>query len=97
MAVELDLRKLESAAEMLKSIAHPMRIAILNLIDKNEQMSVTEIFEGVGLSQAVASQHLRILKDRGILNSRREGRQIFYSIRHEVLGQILSCIEKCDI
>jgi DNA-binding transcriptional ArsR family regulator len=96
MTAKLDVERLEKAAEMLKSIAHPMRIAILNLIDQNERMSVTEIFEGVGINQAVASQHLRILKDRGILESKREGRQIYYSIRHEILGQILSCIEKCE-
>jgi len=40
----IDLNKLESASEMLKAIAHPIRIAIVNLLDGNKKMSVTEIF-----------------------------------------------------
>ena len=58
----IDLNKLESASEMLKAIAHPIRISIVNLLEGNKKLSVTEIFQLLNIEQAVASHHLSILK-----------------------------------
>lgn len=93
----LDPDKLEFAAEMLKAIAHPLRIAIVGLLQDGERLTVTEIFSRLDIEQAVASHHLRILKDRGVLNSLREGKNIYYSLRHDRISQIIECIEKCHI
>ena len=92
----IEPNKLESAAEMLKAIAHPVRIAIVELISSNKQLNVTEIYESLDIEQAVASHHLSILKNKGVLLSERAGKNCFYSLKHERLSQIIECIDKCQ-
>ena len=91
----LTAEQLEKAAGMLKAIAHPMRIAIINFLEEGKQLSVTEIHERLGIEQSTTSHHLGILKDKGILTSRRDGKNTFYSLRHDNLTQIVECINKC--
>ncbi len=92
-----DIQKLESIANTLKAISHPVRIVILNLLDDNEKLSVTEIHNKLGLEQSTASHHLGILKDKGVLASRREGKNIYYFLKHENFSNILECINKCPL
>lgn len=90
------LDKLESASDMLKAIAHPTRISIVGLLDEGKKLSVTEIHETLEIEQAVASHHLNILKNKGVLLSKREGKNCIYELRHPRLSQIISCINKCQ-
>ncbi|MGI9365767.1 MAG: ArsR/SmtB family transcription factor [Rhizobiaceae bacterium] len=69
----------EQAAKFLKSIAHRDRLKVLCALLDSE-LPVAAIEEKVGASQSAVSQHLSKLKDEGILQARREGRQIHYSI-----------------
>ncbi len=64
--MKIELQKLESASEMLKAIAHPIRIAIVGMLDNDTKLTVTEIYETLGIEQAVASHHLSILKNKGV-------------------------------
>ena len=57
----LDLQKLETAASKLRAMAHPMRIAIIDLLTDNKKLTVTEIYENLNIEQASASHHLNIL------------------------------------
>ncbi len=91
----LSVEKLEDAAEMLKAIAHPMRMAIVDLLNNGQMRTVTEIYEALGLEQAVVSNHLRVMKDRGVLNCRRDGKNTYYFLRHQRLSQVVHCIENC--
>ena len=75
----LDIQKLELAASKLRAMAHPMRIAIIDLLTDNEKLSVTEIYERLNIEQASASHHLNILKNKGLLESKRDGKMIYYS------------------
>ncbi len=95
MAKKLDPQKLEEAASKLRAIAHPMRIAIIDLLEKKEQMNVTEIYETLKIEQASASHHLNILKTKGVLESRRSGKNTFYFLKHEALSQLVDCISRC--
>jgi len=92
----VELKKLETASEMLKAIAHPIRIAIVGMLDANKKLSVTEIHEALSIEQAVASHHLSILKNKGVLLSERVGKNCFYSLKHQRLSQIVACIDKCQ-
>ncbi|MEZ5198116.1 MAG: metalloregulator ArsR/SmtB family transcription factor [Bacteroidales bacterium] len=92
----LDITKLEMAASKLRAIAHPMRIAIIDLLNDNNKLSVTEIYEALDIEQASASHHLNILKNKGILVSRREGKKIFYSLKSVTLTEIIECINRCN-
>jgi DNA-binding transcriptional ArsR family regulator len=93
----LNEQKLNMAAEMLKALAHPMRIAIVDLLKNDNRLPVCDIFQKLDMEQAIASHHLRILKDRNIVESEREGKNIYYRLKYERLIQIVECIEKCTI
>ena len=93
--IKLDIDKLEMAASKLRAIAHPMRIAIIGLLNDN-QLSVTEIYENLNIEQASASHHLNILKSKGVLSSRRNGKKIFYSLKNQTLTEIIECINRCN-
>jgi DNA-binding transcriptional ArsR family regulator len=93
---ELDVEKLTLATEMLKAIAHPLRISIVKYLDGGVKLSVTEIHERLGIEQSTASHHLGILKNKGILSSKRDGKNTYYFLKHSVLTGILDCIEKCN-
>ena len=93
--IQLDIDKLEMAASKLRAIAHPMRIAIIDLLNER-QLSVTEIYERLNIEQASASHHLNILKSKGVLTSRRNGKKIFYSLKNQTLTEIIDCINRCN-
>lgn len=93
---KLDMHKLDAAASRLRSIAHPMRIAIISLLDTNGKMNVTSIYERLKIEQAAASHHLNILKGKGILESKRRGKNTYYYLKHSALSTILDCINKCN-
>ena len=92
---ELDAARLDTAANMLKAIAHPMRIAILKHLEGGKKLSVTEIHELLGIEQSTTSHHLGILKDKGVLCSLRDGKNTFYYLKHDVLSQIIDCLSRC--
>jgi len=71
---KLDPQKLEEAASKLRAMAHPMRIAIIGLLEQQEQMNVTQIYEALKIEQASASHHLNILKTKGVLNQDEAGK-----------------------
>ena len=93
--LELKPEQLEKAANMLKAIAHPVRIAILNLLEDGQKLTVTEIHEKLDIEQSTTSHHLGILKDKGVLCSRREGKNTHYYLKHDILSQIVDCLQRC--
>lgn len=92
---DLTPEQLDKAANMLKAIAHPMRIAILNFLDPGKQLTVTEIHELLKIEQSTTSHHLGILKDKGVLGSHREGKNTYYYLKHDKLASIIECVSKC--
>jgi DNA-binding transcriptional ArsR family regulator len=94
--VQIQIEKLEQAASKLRAMAHPMRIAIIDLLHEGNQMSVTDIYKKLKIEQAAASHHLNILKNKGVLASRRDGKKIYYSIKNQVLTEIIDCLNRCN-
>ena len=92
---DLSISQLEQAANMLKAIAHPMRIAILGFLEEGKKLTVTEIHELLGIEQSTTSHHLGILKDKGVLASKREGKNTYYFLKHPNLGNIVTCVSQC--
>jgi DNA-binding transcriptional ArsR family regulator len=91
----LNPEMLEKAAIMLKAMAHPIRISIIDLLENGKKLTVTEIHKQLGIEQSAASHHLVILKDKGILASRRGGKNIWYFLKHESLKDILVSVGEC--
>jgi len=92
---ELSPARLETAANMLKAIAHPMRVAILKHLEGGKKLTVTEIHKLLDIEQSTTSHHLGILKDKGVLCSKREGKNTFYFLKFDILSQIVDCLSKC--
>ena len=92
---ELTTENLEKASNMLKAIAHPVRISIVGCLENGEKKTVTEIHNLLGIEQSTASHHLVILRDRGVLASKREGKNTWYYLKHDNLRTILSCVSSC--
>jgi len=93
--IELTPENLEKVSSMLKAIAHPIRISIVGCLEDGKKRTVTEIHKQLGLEQSTASHHLGILKDRGVLASKREGKNTWYYLRHENLRSVLTCVSSC--
>jgi DNA-binding transcriptional ArsR family regulator len=89
---QLDADTIARAANMLKAIAHPVRISIVGYLEDGKKRTVTEIHKKLGIEQATASHHLVILKDRGVLLSKREGKNTWYFLKHPNLRNVLSSI-----
>jgi len=82
-------------AEMCKTISNPRRQAILDTI-RGSEMTVSELVEKTGISQANLSQHLAILRSKGVVKTRREGNNIYYSVSnikiieaYDLISQVL--------
>lgn len=69
-----------NASHSLKAMAHPLRLKILCLLGATTEVSVQDIVEQVGTSQSNISQHLSILRDKGILISRKDANKVYYRI-----------------
>ena len=70
---------IQQAAQAMRAIAHPLRLKILCVLG-NQEISVQDIVEQVGTSQSNISQHLAILRDKGVLATRKEANRVFYRI-----------------
>jgi DNA-binding transcriptional ArsR family regulator len=90
-------RAILEAAEVLKCIGHPTRLEILELLDKRGEQNVTAIQEAIGLDQPITSQHLGLMRDKGIVASRREGANVYYRVQDEKVTRVLDCIRACDV
>ncbi len=91
---KINLKKLKAATGSMKVVSHPMRFAIIQLLEAEGQLTVTEIYERLKIDQAAASNHLNMMKSYGILESRRSGKYTYYTIKEQVLDNIIECIGK---
>ena len=94
MKTHFDFKFLENSTETLRSIAHPTRIAIIDLLYKNDKMTVTEIYEQLQIEQAVASHHLRIMKNKDVVKVERDGKNSLYSLTNDEYHNIINILTK---
>mgnify|MGYP001551787592 CR=1 FL=1 len=80
-------------AEIFQALAHPTRIAIVESLRVRE-LSAGKLIELLELEQANASQHLAVLRSRQIVTARKEGNQVFYSLRDPALGDVLDIMRR---
>ena len=73
-----------------------MVIRIVSFLEGNQKLTVTEIYERLGIEQSATSHHLGILKSKGVLASTRDGKNTYYFLKHSGLSGILKCIESCQ-
>lgn len=91
----IESNKLLSAINMLKVIAHPTRLAIMDLLSERGKLSVSEVQDALGIEQAIASQHITLMEDKGVLLAEKVGRNKFVSLRYPRMQHIVHCLEDC--
>lgn len=87
--------QLDFAASILKAVAHPIRLSILQLLDNEDRLSVNEICSRIQSEQSLTSHHLSNMKLKGILGSKREGQRVFYYLKLPALNNLLACLDTC--
>ena len=83
----------KKTATHIRAINHKLRHTMLQQIQAAGQITVTDLYVKLRLEQAVCSQHLAILRQSGFVHTRREGKQIYYSVNQERLGFVLGLCE----
>ncbi len=95
---ELDLRPVEGNAAdeelalLAKAVAHPARVRILRLLSRKEARVCSQIVGELPLAQSTVSEHLRILKEAGLIRSREEGNRVGYCINSPVLRRLKALV-----
>ncbi|MFC1634633.1 ArsR/SmtB family transcription factor [Planctomycetota bacterium] len=87
----MDTKVAEHVAEVLKAVAHPVRLQIIELLEKKE-MCVGDIVKALGGKQAITSQQLNMMKDKGVLECRRDGTKVYYCIGNKNVIKLLHCV-----
>jgi DNA-binding transcriptional ArsR family regulator len=92
--VDLDYAELRKAVLVLRAVNHKLRQKVIDLLEENGQMAVTDIYIKLRLEQSVASQHLAILRRAGVVITERKGKYIYYDLDKERLEQISKLVEE---
>ena len=92
----MDSQSSERIASVLKAVAHPVRLRIIELL-KGGEMCVGDIFVALGIKQSITSQHLNMMRDRQVLTCRRDGAKVYYRIQNPNIIKLLQCMnENCN-
>ena len=92
--IQLDYSELRKAVLVLRAVNHKLRQRIIDLLEENSKMTVTDIYIKLRLEQSVASQHLAILRRAGVVATDRQGKFIYYSLDADRLNQISRLVEE---
>ena len=92
--VSINNEKLQVSSEILRAIAHPLRLQILKFIDQHDQINVNKIYNTLNLEQSITSQHLRILRLAGLVKTSRDGKFVYYGVTYDKIGQSIEAIDK---
>lgn len=90
---EFDMTIYELQAEISKTLAHPLRLAILHCL-KGGEKTVNELTQTLGASQSNVSQHLAILRQRQIVKTRKDGPNIYYRVASPKISQACSMVRE---
>jgi DNA-binding transcriptional ArsR family regulator len=89
----VDLESLAQAAECLRTLAHPHRLRMVEML-LDDRYTVGELAQSCGIPSPVASGHLRLMQRCGLLTQQREGRRIYYRVCEPCLKDFLTCVRK---
>ena len=89
-------RTYEFQVRMLKAIAHPVRVKIIDRLSQEKKLSVNELKDELGITQSMTSQHLAQLRNAGILGNLKEANVCYYYILNKNVLKLLECIKRCS-
>ena len=96
MSIPGDPERARHVTEILKALAHPVRIRIVAILCEGDQ-HVNALSELLGVKQAIVSQQLRILRMRGLVDVSRLNGFAYYRVAEPKLREMVSCMEQCSV
>ena len=93
---EKESERLRRIAFILKTVAHPIRLGIIKLLEVNESLSVSEICKRLQTEQSLTSHHLQNMRLKGLLRVKRMGRSRMYSLKERDISLIIDCLDNCQ-
>jgi ArsR family transcriptional regulator len=84
----------EMRAAVAKALAHPTRLRIIDLLHENQEACVCQLVEQVEEGQSTVSKHLAVLREAGIVDSRKDGLNVFYRLKTPCVHNFFSCLDK---
>ncbi|MBN2216659.1 MAG: helix-turn-helix transcriptional regulator [Pirellulales bacterium] len=85
--------KYEARARIIKALAHPTRLFIVDELSKHDQRCVCELTEMIGADMSTVSRHLSLLKNAGIIEDEKRGAMVYYRLRMGCVLKFFDCIE----
>jgi ArsR family transcriptional regulator len=85
--VTFDKDKLHYSSELMRALAHPLRLKILEFIDCNDSINVNKIYSTLDIEQSITSQHLKILRLAGVVDVEITGKYHVYKINYDVINK----------
>jgi DNA-binding transcriptional ArsR family regulator len=92
--VTFDMDKLHYSSELMRALAHPLRLKILEYIDQNDSINVNKIYSSLDIEQSITSQHLKILRLSGVVNVEITGKYHVYHINYDVINRASFAVNK---
>ncbi|MEZ4883483.1 MAG: metalloregulator ArsR/SmtB family transcription factor [Chitinophagales bacterium] len=89
----LPFKSVKKASKILRAVNHKVRRRIIELLEENTRMTVTEIFIKLRIEQSAASQHLAILRNEDIVFTKRDGKYIHYSLNYERIDEVMRFVK----
>ena len=86
----INYEKLDNASDILRALAHPIRLSIISFIHKNQRVNVNKIYNTLKLEQSITSQHLKILRKNHLVQTKREGKFIFYNLDYKRINHVIT-------
>lgn len=90
--VTIDNDKLQVSSDLLRALAHPLRLKILEFIDQYQNINVNKIYHTLKIEQSITSQHLRILRKSGVVYTEKEGKLVNYTINYDVVNKAIKAL-----
>lgn len=91
---QIDYTSLRKVALVLRAISHPLRKQLLHILGSEKEMIVTDLYSQLNIDQATVSQHLAILRRAGVLQTRKQGKFIYYSINSQKVSAINALVNQ---
>ena len=87
------LAKYEARARIIKALAHPARLLIVDELSQHGERCVCELTEMIGSDMSTVSRHLALLKGAGLVEDEKRGQMVFYRLRMQCILSFFDCIE----
>lgn len=95
--IQINYDDLQSAVLVLRAINHDLRKSIIEHLERDHELTVTQIFVSLRIEQSIASQHLGILRKAGVVDTRRQGKYIYYSLNQQRMAYLAEVVQVLSI